>query len=552
MKKQNGFISSSSSVSICYTNRTSTTFEGYTGHYDISSGWSVQTYGDPYTAYTNLYETHNSSTEYSWKTYASKSYMRIEYFLEAVEKIGEAYSKNAKVNLPLSNYSKNVAYDNLYDGFVDVVITFPTYIRLAGIELINPWVNKLSSDNSSNWRYLPTKFRIYKVNTEQYNEALENVSYENDVAQVSDYAGNTTIRPIRYDSAENDSNLIFLGNYDVNWRNKSSHKCFFKFNSKDPASTNILSDSNMGTATWECKQLVLRIFDSEANSQSIKNVKVPGKEYTYIEEKIRQYILENELSLGTKYAGMDPTLENVGALIGVSKINSSNNPLDDQNWQFGGSKTRSYVTADDVYFASGIEYKLGGIQLLLSPDIFSISEMKMYDYTSRRNNKVYIGQWNVERNKIDYYGAKTIKTSPFIDINEFSGLIKWHHNFNIPPKYLDAKMYIRFKIDYDSFSAGDVIGNVVNVNGNPISMKMTGSTIEVNLSNGIGFSNPTTGEFLSFQNGIGIQMDRPGNNDAVLAAEAAGATIEDGGSSVAAKIEGECPFQLYFVIKRLF
>jgi hypothetical protein len=113
-------------------------------------------------------------------------------------------------------------------------------------------------------------------------------------------------------------------------------------------------------------------------------------------------------------------------------------------------------------------------------------------------------------------------------------------------------MFIRFKIDYDSFNQGDVVANVVNVQGNPLSMKMTGSTIEVNLSNGIGFTNPSTGEFLSFQNGIGIQMDRPGDNDAVIAAKAAGATIEDGGSSVAAKIEGDCPFQVYFVIKRLF
>ena len=552
MKKQNGFISSSSSVSICYTSRTETTFEGYTGHYDISSGWSVQTYGEPYTTYTSLYETHNSTANYSWKTYASTSYMRIEYFLEAVEKIGEAYTKNTKNELPLSNYSKNVAYDNLYNGFVDVVITFPTYIRLAGIELINPWINKLSSDNSSNWRYLPSKFRIYKVNTEKYNTALENVSYENDVAQVTDYAGNTSIRPIRYDSAENDSNLIFLGNYEVNWENKSSHKCFFKFNSKDASSINVLNDSNMGTATWECKQIVLRIFETAISESDLKNINVPGKNYTFIEKKIREYILEKELSYGTKYAGMNPDVDNIGALIGMEKINSSNNPLADKNWQFGGNKTRSYAKADDVYFSSGIEYKLGGIQLLLSPDIFSISEMKMYDYASRQNNKVYIGQWNVERNKIDYYGAKTIKTSPGIDLNKNSGLIKWHHNFNIPPKYLDAKMYIRFKIDYDSFNQGDVVANVVNVQGNPLSMKMTGSTIEVNLSNGIGFTNPSTGEFLSFQNGIGIQMDRPGDNDAVIAAKAAGATIEDGGSSVAAKIEGDCPFQVYFVIKRLF
>lgn len=551
MKKQNGFISSSSSVSICYTSRTERVFDHYEGAYDISAGWSVQTYGEPYTEYTKLRETYNETANYSWKTYSSKSYMRIEYFLEAVEKLGEEYSKNAKVNIPLSNYSKNVAYDDLYNGFIDVVITFPTYIRLAGIELINPWVNKLASDNSSYWRYLPSKFRIYKVNTDGINEALEQITYENDVARFSKYSGETSIRPIRYDSAENDTNLIFLGNYEVNWRNKASHKCFFKFNSKDPMSTNLVNDANMGTATWECKQIVLRIYETGV-SYSNKHVKVPGKNYTYIEKKIREYILEKELSYGTKYAGVDPNVDNIGALIGLTNISAGSNPLADKNWSFGGSKTRSYETADDVYFSTGIEYKLGGIQLLLSPDIFSISEMKMYDYVSKQNNKVYIGQWDPNTSHIEYYGAKTTKTSPFIDINKTSGLIRWNHSFNVPPKYLDAKMFLRFKMDYDSFNQGDVIANVVNIQGNPISMKMTGSTIEVNLSNGIGFTNPTTGEFLSFQNGIGIQMDRPGNNDAVLAAKAAGATIEDGGSSVAAKIEGDCPFQVYFVIKRLF
>jgi hypothetical protein len=555
MKKQNGFISSSSSVSICYTTSTASqvnsAFEGYNGYYDISATWSAQTYGTPYTEYTKLYETYNPSTNYSWKTYASTSYMRIEYFLEAIETIGKEYSRNAKTGIPLSFYSRNVAYDDLYNGFVDVVITFPTFIRLAGIELVNPWVNKLMSDDASYWRYLPSKFSIYRVASEKVNEALEQVTYENDVACVSDYAGKTTIRPVRYDSLENDANLMFLGNYEVSWENKASYKCFFKFNSSDPASVNLINDANMGTATWECKQIVLRIYETSVSS-STKNINVPGKNYTYIEEKIREYILEKELAYGTKYVGVDPTIDTIGELIGLSGISSASSFTGYENWQFGSSKERSYASASDVEFSSGIEYKLGGIQLLLSPDIFSISEMKMYDYASNRNNKVYVGQWNPDLDHVEYYGAKTIKTSPFIDINPKTGLIKWNHSFNIPPKYLDAKMYIRFKLDYDSFSVGDVVANVVNIQGNPISMKMTGSTIEVNLSNGIGFTNPTTGEFLSFQNGLGIQMDRPGNYDALNAARAAGATIEDAGSSVAAKIEGDCPFQVYFVIKRLF
>jgi hypothetical protein len=86
-------------------------------------------------------------------------------------------------------------------------------------------------------------------------------------------------------------------------------------------------------------------------------------------------------------------------------------------------------------------------------------------------------------------------------------------------------------------------------------MKMTGSTIEVNLSNGIGFTNPTTGEFLTFLNGIGVQMDRPGNYDALTAAQKVGANILDAGSFTSAEIrseDGEFPFQIYFVIKRLF
>jgi uridine phosphorylase len=47
-------------------------------------------------------------------------------------------------------------------------------------------------------------------------------------------------------------------------------------------------------------------------------------------------------------------------------------------------------------------------------------------------------------------------------------------------------------------------------------------------------------------------MDRVGTYDALQAAIDVGATIIDAGSSVAASITGGCPFQLYFVVKRLF
>ena len=107
-------------------------------------------------------------------------------------------------------------------------------------------------------------------------------------------------------------------------------------------------------------------------------------------------------------------------------------------------------------------------------------------------------------------------------------------------------------MSYDTFNVGDVITNIVNVNNNPLSMKLTGSTIEVNISNGIGFTNPETGEFLTFMKGLGVQMDKPGSYDALKAAEKVGANILDAGSYVSSKMEGDCPFQIYFVIKRLF
>ena len=68
MKKQNGFISSSSSVSICYTNRTTAwdtvstqirtevaTYGSSTTSYStVSNSWSTTSTGAPYTTYTNL------------------------------------------------------------------------------------------------------------------------------------------------------------------------------------------------------------------------------------------------------------------------------------------------------------------------------------------------------------------------------------------------------------------------------------------------------------------------------------------------------------------
>jgi hypothetical protein len=47
-------------------------------------------------------------------------------------------------------------------------------------------------------------------------------------------------------------------------------------------------------------------------------------------------------------------------------------------------------------------------------------------------------------------------------------------------------------------------------------------------------------------------MDKPGNFDALRAAQNVGANVLDAGSYVAARITGDYPFQIYFVIKRLF
>lgn len=570
MKKQNGFISSSSSVSVTYTSHAGPTTVAW-GPEMLRNG--VTTYEDGKTWQTTDVLTAESldTTTLAWSTFESTSYQRIEYFLEAVEKLNSAYSSNTNQYLNLTNYGKIPAEYNLYAGFVDVVITFPTDIRIAGIELINPWINKLSNSPEANyWRYLPSKFKIYKVNTDSVNNALQNVSYETDVAKsIESNENDSSFRPVRYDQLDNDKNLTFLGNYNVNWENTSSYKCFFKYNQMDKASVNLkLNSENTGTATWVCKQIVLRILETRINNSSTNSKKhvtlSDNNNITDIEYKIGKYIKENEMKFGTTYNDKEPSIEQCCNLIGAINISSekSNKDTDRENsgknflnWTFGSLAKRSYKVASDVKFECGINYKLGGIQLLLSPDIFSVAEMKMYNYANRTNNKVFIGEWNKEFQEVEYYGTGIIKTSPYISLSDKNlAIVKWKHNFNIPPKYLDVQMFARFNLDYDSFCVGDVVSNLVNINKEPLTVKLTGTEVQVNITNGIGFTNPETGEFMTFLNGIGVQMDRPGNYDAYNAALAVGAKdwILDYGSNVASIIKGGYPFDIYFVVKRLF
>ena len=560
MKKQNGFISSSSSVSISYSSthtavgnptvEWSNLRESLRNYTDVSLGSRTE-----YTGFTSK----SGSSNISWVTFGSTSYHKIEYFIEAVEKLQNPFESEAKTFVPLTCYNSDLMKTNLYNGFVDVVITFPVEIRLAGIELLNPWINKLSSGpERNNWKYLPTKFSIFKVNNAITNKALEKITYENDIAKITKDATseNYSIRPVKYSSIETDENLIFLGKYDINWENRNSYKCFFKYNQLDPASLNTkLASNSTGTATWMCKQIVIRIFESKIYQEEREKYPLITN---YINYQIAKYIHENETRLGTTYNDRPPTIEECINLIGKENIKPGKS-IDNSNnlgiyWNFGGNSTRSYSKVKDVKFETGITYKLGGIQLLLSPDIFSVSEMKMYNYANRENNKVFIGEWNKDNKSVEYYGTGVIKTSPMIDISEDinTTYISWKHNFNIPPKYLEAKMYIKFNMDYGSFYNGDVISNLVNINKEPLTIKLTGTEVSVNIANGICFTNPDSGEFISFKDGMGIQMDNPGNFDAYNAASKIGAPILDYGSTKSAVIKGGYPFDIYFVVKRLF
>jgi hypothetical protein len=315
-----------------------------------------------------------------------------------------------------------------------------------------------------------------------------------------------------------------------------------------------IGNNSAGTATWLCKQLVIRIFETYDTVTEQEEIFSSNKtQLEIIKEKIAKYIRNIEINLGTTYNNQIPTIKNCEELIG--KTIDPENPDDiSVEWKFGGNSTRSYVNCNSVKFEAGINYKLGGIQLLLSPDIFSVSEMKMYNYANQENNKVFIGEWDAKHKEVQYYGSGIVKTSPMINISDDLDItyISWKHNFNIPPKYLEAKMYIKFNMDYDTFYNGDVISNLVNINKEPLTIKLTGSEVSVNISNGICFTNPDSGEFMSFKDGIGIQMNAPGSFDSYNAALKIDAPILDYGSSKSAIIKGGYPFDVYFIVKRLF
>ena len=151
--------------------------------------------------------TNTTSNTISWTSFRNTSYERLESFLEATEKLNSPYDGITTEFTPLSNYSKLVDAENKYNGFVDLVITFATTVRLAGVELLNPWINTI---NSEKWRSLPSQFSIYKVNSDLTNDALNSLTYENDIAQKTDATGEKEIRPIRYDKTESDEKMTFL------------------------------------------------------------------------------------------------------------------------------------------------------------------------------------------------------------------------------------------------------------------------------------------------------------------------------------------------------
>ena len=74
MKKQNGFISSSSSVSTRY----SSYYAGEAYDHTEVTKWTTTASGSPYSIMTQYYDSYNSAQSYSWTTYESTCYERIE------------------------------------------------------------------------------------------------------------------------------------------------------------------------------------------------------------------------------------------------------------------------------------------------------------------------------------------------------------------------------------------------------------------------------------------------------------------------------------------
>ena len=568
MKRQNGFISSSSSVSITYSTRKGPgiTTESWSNLQTIGKVIDVHD-GDSYNT-TDLLSKGSSTVTFTWNTYASTAYQRIEYFMEAVEKLNSPFEKNNLTYTSSNNYSWINAEKDLYTGFVDILLTFPVEIRLAGIELFNPWINKFVNGSRVNdWKYLPSEFKIYKVNNNILNDNLDYVTYENSVARDSSLNDSITtkFRPVKYSGLDYDKYLTLLGNYKVNWENTSSYRCFFKFNSLDPVSVNMnIDDESVGTATWRCKQLVIRIFKTKMTNALTSDAN--NFKDTSIWSSICKWIVDKETSYGTR-CGYDRhiiTEEDASNLYGYEIENMKIYNVDTGNevtnkvigntlFHIDSTAYRRYKYVSDFCFESGLKYKLGGIQLLLSPDVFAVAEMKMYSYNSKPNSKVYVGEWSKDFQEVEYYGTGVIKTSQYIDISDLTmQSVTWKHNFNVPPKYLDAQVFARFNMDYQDFYAGDVIGNLVNINKEPLTVRLTGTDVQVSIANGICFTNPSTGEFMTFLNGTGVQLDRPGNFDAYNAALKVEANIIDYGSSIASTMKGGYPFDLYFVVKRLF
>ena len=445
MKIQNGFISSSSSSSVKYVERTETftkektVFLRYTEEHEKLLSYDIRSkVSKEYNVFKDL-DNDSFSQNLTWKTYSSEAFMRIESFLEATEKLKSAYTKEGMNAIPLYDYSKNAAKLDLYNGFVDVVISFPTTIRLAGLELVNPWNGALPTDEEYNfWQYLPKKFAIFKVNSSKVNAYGEKLTYAKDIAKKTNVMNESVIRPVFYNEIENDQNLVFLGRYDVNWENISSYKCFFKYNENDKISVQAENvETNLGTATWECKELVLRIYkgyDVDFNKTQVKGLDEANLVSGGIVDNIVQYIQNKEIEYGTTVNNKPIDFESTKAFfqtyrrymksstnpdINYLKISSAlNDDVSDANpyktlqIHFGSAFKRRYDRAVDLKFYAGVEYKLGGIQPLLSPDIFSVAEMKMYKYAADvPNNKVYIGEWNERLQELEYYGTGVIKTS---------------------------------------------------------------------------------------------------------------------------------------------
>ena len=220
MKKTNSFISSSGGWSRTWCTGTwsavTSTFTQDKNHtYD---NWSTQSTFSTYRTetYSQISQSSKSLTDIqtvSWETYESTAYEKIEYFLDATQKLNEGYSnENGMFWQHFAQYDASVALKNVYNGFIDLVITFPVELRLAGIQLINPWANAtITSDNYNKWRYLPSTFKIYKVNHEKLNDALNSYTYENDVAKKTNFANIQSIRPVNHMFLNQDEGLTLLG-----------------------------------------------------------------------------------------------------------------------------------------------------------------------------------------------------------------------------------------------------------------------------------------------------------------------------------------------------